>query len=130
LDDFYRKYFKYPLYRDVNLDFYRSFGDGKITDNWTWSTMLNPFKIAREMKKMGNRLKEREGLEGNYKGEGLKTGGIIIFDKYFQPKFMYPENVGSPLDVDGIIAAVNSVRAGGVDATTATATSESNGDEL
>jgi hypothetical protein len=114
LSDFYEKHFKYPLYRDVNLDFYRAFGDGKITDSWTWSTIFNPFKIARDVKQMGKRLKEK-GLEGNFKGEGMKTGGIIIFDNNFQPKYMYPEITGRPLDTDDILAAVNAVRGGAME---------------
>lgn len=112
LADFHQNYFTYPLYRDVNLDFYRALGDGKITDGMTWSGMLNPFKIYREINKMSKRLKSK-GLEGNYKGEGLKTGGIIIFGKDGQPQFQYPESTGTPLNVDDLMAAVNSIRGGG-----------------
>jgi hypothetical protein len=111
LADFYNKYFKYPLYRDVNLDFYRALGDGKFTDPWTWSTMLNPFKVAREVTQLGKRLKDK-GIEGNYVGEGIKTGGIIIFDNNMKPKYMYKEVPGRELELDDILAAVNSMRGG------------------
>ena len=109
--DFHSKYFKFPLYRDVNLDFYRALGDGKFTDPWTWSTMLNPFKIAREVKQLSKRMRDK-GIEGNYVGEGMKTGGIIIFDNNMKPKYMYKEVPGRELEINDIVAAVNSVRGG------------------
>jgi hypothetical protein len=58
---------------------------------------------------MGKRLKDKK-LEGNMKGEGLKTGGIIIFGTDGKPKYMYPEVTGSPLEVDDLLAAVQAVR--------------------
>lgn len=112
LTEFYKDYYPFPLYRDENLDFYRSFGESKkITDEMSWTMLLNPFKIYSSVKNLGNRMKSK-GIEGNMIGEGLKTGGIIIFDTNGQPKYCYPEITGSELVVDDLLAAVQSVRDG------------------
>jgi len=49
-------------------------------------------------------------LEGNLIGEGLKTGGIIIFGNDSLPKYCYPEITGSELNIDDILAAIQDVR--------------------
>jgi len=108
---FQKDHFTFPLYRDENLDFYRAFGDKKITSNMSWSTILNPYKWYKGMKVMGNRLKEKN-IEGNMIGEGLKTGGIIVFGKDGEPKYAYPEITGSPLETDDILAALRDVAGG------------------
>lgn len=96
------------MYRDENLDFYRAFGDKKITADFSIWSLMNPFKIYGSMKEIGKRLKEKN-LEGNLKGEGLKTGGIIVFGSDGEPKYAYPEKTGSPLETDDILAALNDV---------------------
>jgi hypothetical protein len=93
----------------VNLDFYRALGGGKITDTMSFTMFLNPFQIYRTMKEMGRRLKKKN-IEGNYKGEGLKTGGVVIFDHTGRAKYMYPEVTGFELEVEDLLAAVESVR--------------------
>ena len=98
----------YPMYRDENLNFYRAFGDKKITSSFSYWTLLNPFKVYGSMKAIGKRLKAKN-IEGNMKGEGLKTGGIIVFGNDGEPKYAYPENTGSPLDTDDIMAALKDV---------------------
>jgi hypothetical protein len=108
LRDFNEDYFSYPLYRDENLDFYRAFGDGKITDHLSWWSLINPYKIYKGMKEIGKRLK-RKNLAGNYKGEGMKTGGIIVFGTDGKPKYAYPENTGKPLNTDDMMAALRAV---------------------
>jgi len=109
LRKFQKDHFSYPLYRDENLDFYRAFGDGKITDQLSWRSMLNPFKIYRGMKDMNKRMKSKN-LEGNLVGEGLKTGGIIVFGTNGEPKYAYPEVTGFEMEVDDLLAAVKDVR--------------------
>lgn len=93
----------------MNLDFYHAFGDGKITDNMSFRMFLNPFQIYRTMKALGKRLDGKK-IEGNLKGEGLKTGGIIIFDNNGTARYMYPEVTGFELDVEDLLAAVEAVR--------------------
>jgi hypothetical protein len=110
LSDFYNDHYTYPLYRDMNLDFYNSFGlKGKITDHISWSTILNPFKAYKQMQKMNERMTSKN-LKGNLIGEGLKTGGIIIFGLDGQPKYAYPEITGQELNVNDLLIAIKSVR--------------------
>lgn len=102
LMEFQKDYFPVPLYRDETWGFYHAFGDISITAHLSF----NPFKIW----KMSKRLKDKK-LEGNImKGEGLKTGGIIIFGVDGEPKYMYPEITGSSIEVDDLLAAVEAVR--------------------
>ncbi|KAG7373974.1 AhpC/TSA antioxidant enzyme [Nitzschia inconspicua] len=109
LTDFYKEYFTFPLYRDENLDFYRAFGDGKITDNMSWTSLFKPWRVVKEMRAMSQRLAQKN-IQGNYKGEGLKTGGIIIFGADGTAKYAYPEVTGYELDMDEFLAAVQAVR--------------------
>jgi hypothetical protein len=109
LEDFYRDYFPFPLYRDENFHFYRALGDGKITDHMSWWTLFKPWKIVKEMKAMNKRLSKKK-ITGNFKGEGLKTGGIIIFGSDGTAKYAYKEVTGYELDMDDVFAAVNAIR--------------------
>ena len=103
--EFEKDYFPFPLYRDVNLEFYHAFGDGTIFQGMSW----NPFKLYRGVKDLSRRLKEK-GIQGNYAGEGVKTGGVIIFGRDGEPKYMYKEETGNELVIDDIMAALKAVR--------------------
>jgi hypothetical protein len=105
LTEFYKDYFQAPLYRDETLGFFKALGDGTILDNMSY----NPFTIFKGMRAMGKRLKDKK-IEGNYAGEGMKTGGIIIFGTDGKPKYIYPEETGTPIDVEEFLSAVQSVR--------------------
>ena len=106
---FQKDYFPFPLYRDGNLDFYRAFGDIKVTDNISFWSLLNPFKVYRVIKAVVKRLKKKK-MKGNLKGDGTKTGGIIIFGSDGEPKYAYPEIVGSAIETDDIVAALKEIR--------------------
>mmetsp|Transcript_7075 Transcript_7075/g.13089 ORF Transcript_7075/g.13089 Transcript_7075/m.13089 type:complete len:97 (+) Transcript_7075:338-628(+) len=75
----------------------------------SWSTMFKPWRIWKEISSLSQRVKGKK-LEGNYKGEGLKTGGVIIFGKDGSAKYAYPEFFGYELDMDDFLAAVEAVR--------------------
>ena len=76
LKEFYNEHFTYPLFKDDGLVFYNEFfGKRKIQ-----LTTYNPIKLYKGYKDMTQRLKEKK-LDGNYAGEGLIQGGIVIFDK-------------------------------------------------
>jgi hypothetical protein len=109
LTDFYQDYFTFPLYRDGNLHFYRALGGGKITDNMSWWSIFKPWKIVKEMKAMNQRL-SKKNITGTLKGEGLTTGGIIIFGTDGTAKYAYKEVTGYELDMDDVYAAVQAVR--------------------
>jgi len=105
LEEFHSQYFPFPLYLDEELKFYEAFGKGSIFSGLSW----NPLTIYRSMKEVGKRLKEKE-IEGNLKGEGLTTGGFLIFGSDGEPKYMYPEETGIPIDEDIFLQAVKDVR--------------------
>lgn len=104
LMEFQTQYFPHSLYQDEDLLFYEALGSRKLKIT-TW----NPIRMYRAMKEWGRRLKEK-GIEGNYKGEGLVQGGVIIFDKQGKPRYNYLEQTGEELPVDDIVAALNAVR--------------------
>lgn len=105
LQDFYNDYFKYPLYKDGSLSFYTALGTRKLGLS-TW----NPIKIFRGMRAVGKRLAEKN-ISGNYKGEGLVQGGVIIFDATGKARFAYREETGSEIPIEDIIAVVKELRA-------------------
>jgi hypothetical protein len=119
LIEFYQDYFTFPLYRDESLFFYRAFGDAKITDNMSWWSLFKPWKLVKQMRAMNKRLAKKK-ISGNLKGEGLKTGGIIIFGADGTAKYAYKEVTGYELDMNDVYAAVQAVR----DETTTTASKE------
>lgn len=101
--EFYEKYYTYPLYQDTERATYEALGSRKIYQGLikTW----NPLKIYRGMKEMGQRLKEKQ-VEGNYVGEGLIQGGVLVLDSKGSIRFVYEEVTGEELDLDDIEAAL------------------------
>jgi AhpC/TSA antioxidant enzyme len=99
-------FFPFPLYRDKHLDFYTALGNRNIT------IPLNPIKLvagAVSLVGMQKRLNERK-IEGNFKGEGIKQGGVILFDKHGSPKYAIYEKTGRELPVEDILAAVHAMK--------------------
>ena len=105
LYDFYNDYFTYPLYKDESLAFYTALGTRKLTIS-TW----NPIKMFRGMRNISKRL-SKKNISGNYKGEGIVQGGVIIFDATGKARFAYREETGSEVPVEDIIAVLKELRA-------------------
>ena len=106
LTEFHDTYFNFPLYRDVDLATYASFGNKTILSGMTtW----NPFKIYRGFKEMNKRLKEKN-LDGNLKGEGSTKGGVFVLNTDGEVVYAMEEMTGDPLDMDEIEAAMNALR--------------------
>ncbi|KAL7535885.1 hypothetical protein ACHAXR_007781 [Thalassiosira sp. AJA248-18] len=105
LTDFRENFSPYPLYRDEETIFYNALGARKIALK-TW----NPLRLFRGMRDIGKRLKAK-GITGNYKGEGVIQGGIIIFDKNGVARYAYREETGYEVPIEDIIAAVKAVKA-------------------
>lgn len=103
--EFYTNYFSYPIYKDESQTFYKALGSRKLKLG-TW----NPIKIFRGMRDVYKRL-SKKNISGNYKGEGLVQGGVIVFDAAGKARFAYREETGSELPVDDIIAVVQELRA-------------------
>mmetsp|Transcript_10046 Transcript_10046/g.23486 ORF Transcript_10046/g.23486 Transcript_10046/m.23486 type:complete len:134 (-) Transcript_10046:247-648(-) len=104
LIEFYNDYFRYPLYRDEETAFYKALGSRKLG-----LTSWNPIKIFRGLREVGRRLKEK-GISGNFKGEGLVQGGVVIFDSAGNPRYAYREKTGEELPVEDIAAAVKALK--------------------
>ena len=101
--EFYNDYYTVPLYRDVDRALYAAFGSRKIALT-TW----NPVQLWRGYRELGRRVAEKK-ISGNLKGEGLIQGGILIFDATGTLRYAYEEEIGTPLDLDDIRAAVRAV---------------------
>jgi AhpC/TSA antioxidant enzyme len=102
VEEFQTKYFNgLPLYLDAEKAVYSALGDRKITElKGTW----NPFELWKGLKGIGERIKEKN-LEGNFRGEGLVLGGIIVIKKG-ETRFTYYEESGKEIPRESIIAAV------------------------
>lgn len=107
LAEFHSTYFDFPLYRDVGLETYASFGNKSILSGMTW----NPLKIYRGYKEMTKRLNAKN-LDGNMKGEGVTKGGVFILNTNGEVVYAMEEITGTPLDMDEIEAAMNALRKG------------------
>lgn len=106
---FYFKYFPFPLFRDEGLQFYEAFGKCFLTDDMSW----NPFKLWRGFRALRRRMITKK-INGTIRGEGRRTGGFLIFGADGEPKYIYKEKPGLPLDEKRLSAALNAVRAEGV----------------
>ena len=95
------------LYLDSDKSFYAALGDRKLSI--PFRALLNPFGAYRYMKDMNKRLAQRK-IEGNLKGEGLKQGGVIVFDASGAPRYAYLEETGSELPAADILSAIQAVR--------------------
>lgn len=104
LADFYHDYFTFSLYRDVNLQVYKSLGNRKLSLH-TW----NPWKLWRGYRELSKRL-NKKGLSGNLKGEGIVQGGVLVFDKQGILRFAYQEETGSELQMDEVQEAIDALR--------------------
>lgn len=104
LEEFYSNYFPFPLYRDVNLEFYKAFGNASFLDGMSW----NPFNWWKGFKEVSKRLKEKN-IDGNMKGDGMTIGGLVIFGVDGEAKYMYKEQTGLPIDEELFLQAVRAV---------------------
>jgi len=64
----------------------------------------NPFTLWSGWKTLGARLKSKK-IEGNYKGEGLTLGGIIVYSPDKGIVYSYKEDTGSEIPSEAIIIA-------------------------
>mmetsp|Transcript_14678 Transcript_14678/g.31616 ORF Transcript_14678/g.31616 Transcript_14678/m.31616 type:complete len:147 (+) Transcript_14678:278-718(+) len=105
LKEFYNEHFTYPLFKDDGLVFYNEFfGKRKIK-----LTTYNPIKLYKGYKDMTQRLKEKK-LDGNYAGEGLIQGGIVIFDKEGKVRYAYEEEIGKEIEMESIVDALKAIQ--------------------
>lgn len=104
LGEFHETYFgKGVLYRDVELQYYKAFGNKDINLIPTW----NPLKLCQWYYGNYQRMEEKN-IGGNLRGEGFKQGGILIFDNG-ELKYAQEELVGEPLDMDALRDVIEEV---------------------
>lgn len=102
VNEFQTKYFQnQPIYLDSDLSFYKHLGGGKLRTITGLKFSWNPFKIWKEFKNIGARIKTK-GLEGNFRGEGLNLGGVIIYSEKEGICYEYKEITGTELPIDEI----------------------------
>jgi AhpC/TSA antioxidant enzyme len=105
LMEFQTQYFNnLPIYHDINNDVYNAFGKRSIFKLRTW----NPISIYRGFRNIGQRMTE-QNITGNYKGEGIIQGGILIFDATGTIRYTINEEIGTPFDIDKILLALRSI---------------------
>ena len=103
LSEFYNKHYTFPLYRDEDRVTYQALGNRKMSLS-TW----NPFKLWKGYKSITQRVNDKQ-LEGNLVGEGLVQGGVFVFDAKGVLRYAYEEQVGTPLELPDLEAAMQDV---------------------
>lgn len=102
--EFQSKYFAgYPLYLDESKAFYNALGNRKITSDLEGS--WNPLTVWQGFKSIGERIKAKN-LEGNFRGEGLTLGGILVISPKDGVVYKYEEQTGKEIPRQEIIDAV------------------------
>jgi AhpC/TSA antioxidant enzyme len=101
LVEFAQNYFSFDLYRDEGLSLYSALGNRSIFRLTTW----NPLRWYKWLQNVSNRLQSKN-ITGNFKGEGIVQGGILIFDRTGTLRFAYEEETGGELKTDEIRAAL------------------------
>lgn len=111
VDEFATKYFCGPVYlSDAERSLYSYLGNAPIFTLGTLGKMLlNPFKARREMKAMGERMKEK-GVEGNMVGDGLIKGGVFCISPTGELKYSFREDPGQGIPNDAQEAILEAAR--------------------
>lgn len=115
--EFEDQHFCGPLFHDPERAFYNALGNlPSITWGGFGKALLNPLKVRRELKAMGERLKAKK-LEGNMKGDGVTKGGILVIGPDGDVKFTFYEDIGKGVPAEEaakIIAAAKALTSGSV----------------
>jgi len=100
--NFYNDYFKKPIYKDTKWNIYHALGNRKIS---FWEFLR---KLIPQMKK----YKKRNVVNQAYdpQGDVWTQGGVLLFNKAGQLKFVYYETFGESLDLDVIRNAIKEAR--------------------
>lgn len=102
--EFQEKYFGgFPLYLDENKVFYQQLGSRKITSDLEGS--WNPLTVWKGFTSIGERIKAKN-LEGNFRGEGLVLGGILVISPKEGVVYSHKEQTGKEIPRQEIIDAV------------------------
>ena len=98
---FQNKYFPFPLYVDKERQFYKELGNRKL-HSWNIFNMLTSYpRLQKRWASKG------DDITGNYRGEGLLQGGVLLVSKEHGVVFKHTEKTGSELPVGSIESIVN-----------------------
>jgi hypothetical protein len=93
-----------PLYLDEQRNFYELLGNRKLSISF--ASFLKPWKLYADFKMLTARIKAKK-IDGNFAGEGLVQGGIIVFgpgsDEII---YQYQEETGSEVPLDALEAGM------------------------
>ena len=111
VDEFATKYFCGPVFlSDAERTLYEYLGNAPIFTFGTLGKMLlNPLKARREMKQMGERMKEK-GVEGNMVGDGLVKGGVFCVAPTGELRYLFREDPGNGIPSEAQQQIVEAVR--------------------
>lgn len=98
LYEFYSVYFNFPLFRDESWDlFIRACGNRKLS---IWSIIRAAPRLASRCIKKGIRTSP-------FGGDLFTQGGLLLFDKSQNLRFIYYEKFGEELDLEAIEWAID-----------------------
>jgi len=107
--EFQNKYFPgADLYLNEGREFYEALGNRKISLP-IGQMLLNPLKVWREFKNLGERIKEKN-IDGNMVGEGAVLGGVLVISPEGEVKYTYLEETGKQLPVEEIRSAMEALQ--------------------
>jgi len=96
LHEFYKEYFNFPIYKDEKCDTFRFLGDRKIS----------PWQLLKIQPKLLKRYKDKNIKNIPFGGDIFTQGGVLLFDKSGQLRYVYYEKYGDELDVEALSAAI------------------------
>ena len=96
LDNFYRHYFKRPMYRDKQWKIYQMMGNRR----------LSVFSLLRGHLKNLRRYNEKKIANVPFGGDLYTQGGLLVFDRFGDLRFAYDEVFGEELDMKAVRAAI------------------------
>ena len=94
---------------DINDDFYKAMGSKSLLSQPLRS--WNPFNWYSDITSLGKRLAEKK-TEGNFIGEGLIKGGLIVVTADGGVIYQHDEETGNAmpyLEIENVIAALPDV---------------------
>ena len=98
--EFYQEYFRNPIYQDEKWKIYEAMGRKK----------LGVFKILKAAFGAHKRISKKGIKGGKDKSEQFIQGGLLIFDKKGQLRFVMDDNPFEEFDMDLLAAAIAEAR--------------------
>lgn len=98
--DFYEKYFRHSIYKDSQWGIYKAMGSRKISG----------FGFIKGLVKSLQRYQQKNIDYTVGKSDGWMQGGLLIFDKRGNLRYVYEETFGDEIDLELLESAVAEAR--------------------